>query len=500
MQAATRPRGAISLSERIREVVVNYLPLSYITFGGPQAHIALLLNLFVVKRRWLSEEMFAELYAISNALPGPASTQLAFTVALIRGGVVPGILAFLIWSIPGGIVMGSLGYGVGQLGAASIPVWVLYVERSLASIGIALVALAAKQLSSKLLTDKTTSTLAAIAAALVINFSFVQWLIPAVMICGGAATYLKTFGVDHYKRFQGKKSKIHVENGSILPPLATVNENEALVHEENGSESGNRDSIHLLATSATDIANTEEATTRNSPEENRDLRIYFSYSMATGAVLIAVFFLLLISTAVIRYQNVTQALNIFSTFYFVGAIIFGGGPVVVPLLYSYVVSSTSWLTPTEFLMGFAIINIMPGPNFNFAAFCGALAYRTNGWTTFVGALLAWIGIFLPGLILKAGILPIWRHHRDLPALRAIFRGLNSVAVGLLFAAVYLLWMKAVALPDGGVDNLGNWPGWTATMVAAVLAVDVWKIEPYWVVLAGAAIGGIMWVADGRPTL
>ncbi|KAI8611974.1 hypothetical protein BC830DRAFT_1068193, partial [Chytriomyces sp. MP71] len=60
-------------------------------------HIALLMDLFVIKKRWLSEEMFAELFAISNALPGPASTQLAFTVALIRGGVVPGILAFLIW-------------------------------------------------------------------------------------------------------------------------------------------------------------------------------------------------------------------------------------------------------------------------------------------------------------------------------------------------------------------------------------------------------------------
>ncbi|KAJ3349706.1 hypothetical protein HDU83_000324 [Entophlyctis luteolus] len=497
---APTPTEAIPLTERIREVVINYLPLSYITFGGPQAHIALLLNLFVIKRRWLSEEMFAELYAISNALPGPASTQLAFTVALIRGGVVPGILAFLIWSIPGGIVMGALGYGVGKLGAASIPVWVLYIERSLASIGIALVALAAKQLSTKLLTDKTTSTLAAIAATLVINFSYVQWLIPVIMVCGGVVTYLETFGPEHYQRFQeGKSKKTDVESGSALPPPVTANENEALVDGDNVSEIGTRNSIHLeQMPSAASVPKVDDTVTGNPPEEKQDLRIYFSYSMATGAALIAIFFLLLITAAILRSQNVTQALNILSTFYFVGAIIFGGGPVVVPLLYSYVVSGTGWLTPTEFLMGFAIINIMPGPNFNFAAFCGALAYRTDGWTTFVGALLAWIGIFLPGLIIKAGILPIWRHHRDLPALRAVFRGLNSIAVGLLFAAVYLLWMKAIALPGGGVDNLGSWPGWTAAMIAAILAVDVWKIEPYWVVLAGVAIGGIVWAADGRP--
>ncbi|KAJ3381899.1 hypothetical protein HDU84_004761 [Entophlyctis sp. JEL0112] len=401
--------------------------------------------------------------------------------------------------------MGALGYGVGKLGAASIPVWVLYIERSLASIGIALVALAAKQLSTKLLTDKTTSTLAAIAATLVINFSYIQWLIPVIMVCGGVVTYLETFGPEHYQRFQeGKSKKTDVESGSALPPPVTANENEALVDGDNVSEIGNRNSIHLeQMPSAASVPKVDDTVTGNPPEEKQDLRIYFSYSMATGAALIAIFFLLLITAAILRSQNVTQALNILSTFYFVGAIIFGGGPVVVPLLYSYVVSGTGWLTPTEFLMGFAIINIMPGipslrPNFNFAAFCGALAYRTDGWTTFVGALLAWIGIFLPGLIIKAGILPIWRHHRDLPALRAVFRGLNSIAVGLLFAAVYLLWMKAIALPGGGVDNLGSWPGWTAAMIAAILAVDVWKIEPYWVVLAGVAIGGIVWAADGRP--
>ena len=91
-RALSRP-----LSERLFEILYSYAPLSMITFGGPAAHIAILHDKFVVRNRWLSEKMFAELFAISSALPGPASTQLAYTVALIRDGVLPAILAFILW-------------------------------------------------------------------------------------------------------------------------------------------------------------------------------------------------------------------------------------------------------------------------------------------------------------------------------------------------------------------------------------------------------------------
>ncbi|KAJ3286355.1 hypothetical protein HDU79_006563, partial [Rhizoclosmatium sp. JEL0117] len=470
----------IPLSVRIKEVMVNYLPLGYITFGGPQAHIALLLDLFVTKKKWLSEEMFTELYAISNALPGPASTQLAFTVALIRGGVIPGILAFIVWSIPGGIVMGAVGYGVGQIGATSeLPTSVLYIERSLAAVSIALVAQAAKQLVGKLMVDKTSCTLAAIAVVLVINFTSTAWLIPLIMFCGGLVTYLEGEAPGWIAKYKEQKKK-RDEETTFRPADVVAGSSENLV-------SSTADAIQPIQP-----VSVQQKAVTPAPEPKQDLHIYFSYSMKAGAVLIVLFFILLILAAVLRSYDINQPINILSTFYFVGAIIFGGGPVVVPLLYQYVVSSTNWLTPTEFLMGFAIINIMPGPNFNFAAFCGALAFRQNGWTTFVGAFLAWVGIFLPGLLIKAGVLPIWRHYRDLPVLKKIFKGLNSVAVGLLVAAVYLLWMKAIALSSNKVASLGEYSGWTGVMVVAFLAMDTWKIQPWWVVGAGAIVGALSW--------
>ncbi|KAJ3069768.1 hypothetical protein HDU98_007182 [Podochytrium sp. JEL0797] len=482
----------IPLRDRIKEVLVNYLPLGFITFGGPQANTALLFDLFVVKNRWLSEEMFAELFAISNALPGPGSTQLAFTVALIRGGVFPGILAFMAWSLPGGIVMACLGYGVGRLGAQSeLPMLVLYIARALAAVAIALVAVAAKQMTGKLLVDKTSSTLAAVAVVLVINFSGVAWLIPLLMACGGIVTYVE--GMAPAWRETWKQVRVKWDKEGRIEGLVGEDASKR-VDSSAALDPAQPDAIQPVAPSVD-----EHLTAPTTPAfEEKKLRIYFSYSMTTGIVLLAMYAVLLILSAVLRSQNINQPINIFTTFYFVGAIIFGGGPVVVPLLYSYVVDGNNWLSSTEFLMGFALINVMPGPNFNFAAFCGALAFRQNGWTTVVGAVLAWIGIFLPGLLVKAGVLPVWRHYRDLKVMKIVFKGLNSVAVGLLVAAVFLLWEKAIALPGGKAESLGAYGGWVGVMVVAFLAMDTWKVAPWWVVGVGAAVGAVSWCIDGRP--
>ncbi|KAI8852343.1 chromate transporter-domain-containing protein [Chytridium lagenaria] len=203
-------------SERLKEVVINYLPLSWITFGGPQAHIALLFDLFVTRKKWLSEKMFAELFAMSNAMPGPASTQLAFTVALVRGGVACGIIAFLIWSVPGGLVMTFLGYGVGRLGAAGIPVWFKRVQNGLAAVAVSLVALAAFKLGSKILVDKLSVVMAIIAASIVINFLDVIWIIPTMMVLGGIVTTVEDNWEVIVKKIKGGKK----EDGEDVNPAS----------------------------------------------------------------------------------------------------------------------------------------------------------------------------------------------------------------------------------------------------------------------------------------
>ncbi|TPX60652.1 hypothetical protein CcCBS67573_g08983 [Chytriomyces confervae] len=497
----TRPNH-IPLGERLAEVVLNYFPLSYITWGGPQvtlpvrfvivgrikftlycqASIAVMLNLFVVKKKWISEEMFAELYAISNALPGPPASQLAFTIALIRGGVLPAVVSFLVWSLPGAIVMGTIGHFVGTVGTTTLPPWVTYISHSLAAVGVALVAFATKQLAGKLMFDKTTCTIAALTVMLVVNFTSAAWLIPSILVSAGLFTYGEHFLPGCIARFKERRTR------NSRPFL--VSEVVVVVEDAVPQFQENLDAIELQ-----DPVTAPAVITTN--EETSDLNIYFSYSTRTGIFLIAVYIGVLVLSIILRQLNLNLAANIFSQFYFVGAIIFGGGSVAVPLLYSYVVSSTGWLTSSEFLMGVAVINAIPGPNFNFAAYCGALAFRGTGWSSLAGATLAWVAIHLPGLVLKAGVLPFWRNYRDLQLVKPIFKGLNSVAVGLMFSAVYLLWQKAISIPGGGAENLGLHPGWVAMMVAAFSALEVWRVPSSLVVLAGAVVGGLAWILFGR---
>lgn len=83
--------------QKYREIVLAYIPLGFITFGGPSAHIALLHDKFVKKRGWISDTIFSELFAICQALPGPASTQMAFAIALCRQGIIAALIAFFFW-------------------------------------------------------------------------------------------------------------------------------------------------------------------------------------------------------------------------------------------------------------------------------------------------------------------------------------------------------------------------------------------------------------------
>ncbi|KAL2831915.1 chromate transporter-domain-containing protein [Aspergillus pseudoustus] len=132
------------------------------------------------------------------------------------------------------------------------------------------------------------------------------------------------------------------------------------------------------------------------------------------------------------------ALDLFANMYLAGTVISGGGPVVIPLLRSYVVDP-GWVSNRDFLIGLAIIHAFPGPNFNFAVFLGALALRTTSYPTVFGAFLGGLGIFFPGIALAIAIQSFWRVLRKQKFVIDFLRGVNASAVGLVFTAVYRLW-------------------------------------------------------------
>lgn len=163
----------------------------------------------------------------------------------------------------------------------------------------------------------------------------------------------------------------------------------------------------------------------------------------------------------------------FNAFYRSGALVFGGGHVVLPLLNEAVVQP-GWVDSETFLAGYGAAQAVPGPLFTFAAFLGAAATPPFGGA--IGAVIALVAIFLPGLLLQTAALPFWGAFRGKPAAQSAMRGINAAVVGILAAALYSpVWTSAV---------LG--PADFAIALAGFVLLIAWKMQPLFVVVLMAA--------------
>ena len=188
------------------------------------------------------------------------------------------------------------------------------------------------------------------------------------------------------------------------------------------------------------------------------------------------FFLILVGLPVLRGFVAMPALALFEAFYRSGALVFGGGHVVLPLLREAFVAP-GWVSDSTFLAGYGAAQAIPGPLFTFAAYLGAVVAPSPHGV--VGALLGLIAIFLPGILILLGTLPFWDKFRAYPAAQAVMRGVNAAVVGLLGAALYNpVWTSSVRSPgDFGI-----------ALVGFVLLI-AWRVPPLVVVCVGA-LGGM----------
>lgn len=191
--------------------------------------------------------------------------------------------------------------------------------------------------------------------------------------------------------------------------------------------------------------------------------------------------LLLLTWAVILVLTITlvdvrgltnDSLIIFETMYRIGSIIFGGGQVVLPLLQDEVVPA--WMTKDQFLQGLGLAQSMPGPLFNFSAYLGAV-YRGVP-----GALVAFVGLFGPGVLLIFAVIPFWARLRHNNVFRAILKGVNAIAIGLVGAACITLWEAAISTAADAM----------VFSVALTMAV-VFNVQAPLVILVGGAVGAIL---------
>ncbi len=215
-----------------------------------------------------------------------------------------------------------------------------------------------------------------------------------------------------------------------------------------------------------------------------------SMSWPLGTTIIAFFLITFILTITLHtiIKHTAQAFSLFSALYLAGTIIFGGGPVVIPLLREYTVSP-GWVSPRDFLLGLAVIQAFPGPNFNFAVYLGALAVAGTPVPSYLGALIAFVAMYAPGLFIVVGFMGLWRILRDKAWFLAILRGVNAAAVGLVFTAVYKLWQIGYLTAEvQGGSPLGTDP-WLVAITGTAFVGGAWfRLNPPMAILLGGAMG------------
>ena len=383
------------------EVLLVFLKLGVTCFGGPVAHIGYFREEFVVRRRWLDEQSYADLVALCQFLPGPASSQVGFSIGLMRAGYRGGLAAWAGFTLPSAIALVLFAFGADALHG---PVGIGLLH-GLKLVAVAIVAQAVWGMARTLCPDRERASIAVVAALTILLSTSPVAQIAAILI--------------------GAVAGLRLCRGT---PSALVG--------------------HMSA----------------------------PVSRAMGLGALAVFFLLLAGLPILRSFGTSQGMVFFEAFYRSGALVFGGGHVVLPLLREAFVAP-GWVSDDAFLAGYGAAQAVPGPLFSFAAYLGAvLGPSPHG---LAGAVLGLVAIFLPGMLILIGALPFWETFRKRAGAQAIMRGVNAAVVGLLGAALYNpVWTSSVKVPAD----------FAVALVGFVLLV-VWRAPPLLAVIIGA-LGGI----------
>jgi chromate transporter len=378
-----------------------YTRLGLSCFGGPIAHIGYFRDEFVVRRHWLDEQSYADLVALCQFLPGPASSQVGFSIGLMRAGYLGGLAAWTGFTLPSAIALLLFAFGANAL-SGTVATGLLH---GLKLVAVAIVAQAVWGMARTLAADRERASIAA-GCALIILFSASSLAQIAAIVVGGVS-------------------------GLWFCRAAP-------------------------ATSAG--------------------RLTVPVSRSVGLVALVAFFVLLGGLPILRALAPSNGIALVEAFYRSGALVFGGGHVVLPLLREAFVTP-GWVSDDVFLAGYGAAQSVPGPLFSFAAYLGAVVEASPHGVA--GAMLGLAAIFLPGMLILVGTLPFWETLRNRSDAQAMMRGINAAVVGLLGAALYdPVWTSSVRSPS----DLG------IALVGFVL-LTVWRTPPLAVVVV-SALGGI----------
>ncbi|WP_273524533.1 chromate efflux transporter [Rhodosalinus sediminis] len=386
------PRGTAG------EVFAAFLKLGLTSFGGPVAHLGYFRDELVTRRGWLSDRAYADLVALCQFLPGPASSQVGFALGMMRGGWLGGLAAFAAFTAPSALLLLAVALGAG---AITGPIGTGALE-GLKIVAVAIVAQAVMGMAASLCPDRARASIAVGAVAL-------------LAVVPGAAGMVSAIAL-------GMLAGLALGRGTGAPPGGDV-----------------------------------------------------AVPVGRGAALAALAAFAALLVALPLLAGLGQTLALLDAFYRSGALVFGGGHVVLPLLQAETVAP-GWVTADAFLAGYGAAQAVPGPLFTFAAYLGAvLEPAPNG---LAGAALALGALFLPGFLILIGVLPFWDRFRRMARAQSAMQGANAAVVGILGAALYTpVFTSAV----GDLRDL-------ALALLCFVLLTQWKAPP-WAVVAVAATGG-----------
>jgi chromate transporter len=374
----------------------NVFLYSVTAFGGPQAHLAMMMKMFVDKTPYVSKEELMEYSAFCNLLPGASSTQIITLIGYKRGGVSLAVLTLLIWIAPACILMGAFSFLLDHMTQQSLRNNLFRFIPSMAVGFLAYASVMAFGISIKNTVTWCIMLLGAIATYL---FFKSPWIFPGLIVVSGFITNLSRKRIPEIANAPRK-----VKWGNIW--LFAF--------------------IFLVAGTMSELA-------RSNDWEQR------------------------------------KPINLFENTYRIGSLIFGGGHVLMPMMYEqfsvrpeqvktkYPEEGRNMISieKEDMTTGMGIVRAMPGPVFSIASFTGGMALRNQGTTMQVlGCLIGTIAIFLPSALLVLFFFPIWNNLKRFTVVYRSLEGINAAVVGIMVASTFYI-MKDISLSGATATSLTN---------------------------------------------
>lgn len=396
---------------------------SVTAFGGPQAHLGMMMKTFVRCKPYVTEQELMEYNAFCQLLPGASSTQTLTLIGYKRGGVPLAVVTLIIWILPASILMGGLSFLLQYIDQRELGTDIF---KFIAPMAVGFLAFAAFT-AFPLAVNNFITWVIMLTGAAITYFLFGQaWVIPAVIICSGIVTNVSRKRIPQTEQ---KPRKIKWWNFWLFGI------------------------IFITAGIVSEMA-------RKNDWPNR------------------------------------RPINLFENTYRMGSLVFGGGQVLIPMMYEQwsvrpeVIKNKNpnavQIDENDLYTGMGIVRALPGPVFSIAAFTGGMALKDMGTEMQVlGCLIGMIAIFLPSALLVLFFFPIWNNLKKYAAVYRSLEGINAAVVGIMVASTIYI-TKDISITELKTVSLLN----VGVMLGTFLLLNFTRIAPPFIVLACLLLGFI----------